>query len=127
LWSVGSGWGTREANSRGGDSAGAHRPHHPPSPPQDDLLDALYWLRQLLALFLGLAAGAGAHTGLPVFLAHLAITAVLPLAWARSQGVDDDVVGGVGPLMNEGVGPAVGLFTLSWILSYTQAVAKAAG
>lgn len=98
----------------------------PPSPAQDDLLDTLYWLRQILALFLGLAAGAGAHTGLVVFLAHLALSAVLPLAWARGQGVDDDLVGGAGPLMNEGIGPAVGLFTLCWILSYTQAIAAKA-
>ena len=94
---------------------------------QDEILDTMFWMRVLLALVAGVAAGATGRTGAPTFFLHLATSVVVVLAWARGTGVDDDDVGGLGVLVSEGLGQAVALFTLAWILTHTQAVAAACG
>ena len=84
----------------------------------------MYWMRVLLALVGGVAAGVGGRTGAPVFFLHIAVNVVVVLAWARGVGVDDDDVGGLGGLVGQGLSQAIALFTLTWILTYTQTVAK---
>ena len=94
---------------------------------QDEILDTLFWLRVVIALVAGVAAGAGGRTGAPVFWLHLAASVVVGLAWARGAGVDDDDVGGVGVLVMEGLAQGIACFTLAWIVLHTQSVAAKGG
>lgn len=82
----------------------------------------MFWMRVLIALAAGVAAGATGRTGAPVFFLHLAASVVVVLAWARGAGVDDDDVGGLGVLCSEGLGQGIALFTLAWILTHTHGV-----
>ena len=73
---------------------------------KDDLLDALFFMRTLAAIAVGVGFGvAGVTGGLPA-LGFGAAAAAGGLAWARAVGVEDDeAYGGQNALLCEGLAP----------------------
>jgi len=73
---------------------------------KDDLLDALFFMRTVAAIAVGVGFGlAGVTGGLPA-LGFGAAAAAGGLAWARAVGVEDDeAYGGQNALLCEGLAP----------------------
>jgi EMC6 len=86
---------------------------------KEEVLDAVYWGRQLLALLLGSIFGSISFTGLTAFLTFMGIIIGSVLIWINLQRIDAEEFEGGQQLYNEGLGPAVALFLLSWIISYS--------
>jgi len=86
---------------------------------KDDLLDALYWIRQVIALLAGPLAGLAGAKGVSTFALFVTSAASAGLSWARAVGVDEEDVGGIGALLGEGLSQAIALFVLLWSLFYS--------
>ena len=87
---------------------------------KDDILDALYWIRQALAVVAGLAAGLTGRQGVATFALFVTTAASAGLSFVRALGVvDDEELGGVGPLLGEGLSQSVALFVLLWVVTFS--------
>ena len=86
---------------------------------KDDILDALYWIRQALAVVAGPLAGLTGRQGVAIFALFVTSAASAGLSFARSLGVDDEELGGMAPLLGEGLSQAVALFVLLWVVSFS--------
>ncbi|KAK9829961.1 hypothetical protein WJX72_008885 [[Myrmecia] bisecta] len=86
---------------------------------KEEMLDAIYWLRHLLALPCGIVWGVAGLTGAYALLSFVALMGVATLAWYRTQGIDEEDFGGHQVLQAEGLGPATALFLLTWIITYS--------
>jgi hypothetical protein len=87
-----------------------------------DLLCVVYWLRQALAVVLGIVWGLIPLTGLPAMLLYGTVSSVvLWVYYTQFLRVDDEdeLYGGRFALMSEGAFPAFATFLLSWILVYS--------
>ncbi|VDK71580.1 unnamed protein product [Litomosoides sigmodontis] len=85
-------------------------------PDKDELLDVLYWGRQLLALMIGIFWGfIPLHGFLAIVLYVVISTAVGQLYATNFQKVDEDSLGGFWELAKEGFGSAFATFMVSWI------------
>jgi hypothetical protein len=87
---------------------------------QASLYDAIFALRMLVALVLGVLCGVTGLQGLQTFVAFVAANFVLPSSWFSYQGVDpvayDDEKQ---PISMEGFGQAMSLFVLVWTVSFS--------
>lgn len=86
---------------------------------KDDILDALYWIRQALAVVAGPLAGVTGRQGVATFALFVTTSCSAGLSFARSLGVDDEELGGVGPLLGEGLSQSVALFVLLWVVTFS--------
>ena len=86
---------------------------------KDDVLDALYWIRQALALIAGPLAGLTGRQGVSTFALFVTSACSAGLSWARALGVDEEDLGGMGPLLGEGLSQSVALFVLLWIVTFS--------
>ncbi|CAL8471514.1 g11056 [Coccomyxa elongata] len=86
---------------------------------KEDLLDFLYWMRQIIAILAGVAWGLVPLTGLYALLGFMALMIGAPFVWYQSQRIDEEEFGGHGNLASEGSAPALALFLLVWIVVYT--------
>lgn len=86
---------------------------------KDDILDALYWIRQALAVVAGPLAGITGRQGVATFALFVTTSCSAGLSFARSLGVDDEELGGVGPLLGEGLSQSVALFVLLWVVTFS--------
>ena len=86
---------------------------------KDDILDALYWIRQVIALVAGPVAGLAGAKGISTFALFVTSAASAGLSWARAVGVDEEDVGGISALLGEGLSQAIALFVLLWSLFYS--------
>ncbi|KAL3985219.1 Rab5-interacting protein (Rab5ip) family protein [Acanthocheilonema viteae] len=89
-------------------------------PDKDELLDVLYWGRQLLALIIGIFWGfIPLHGFLAIVLYIIISTAVGQFYTTNFQKVDEDSLGGFWELAKEGFGSAFATFMVSWIGVYS--------
>ncbi|KAG7035401.1 hypothetical protein SDJN02_02197 [Cucurbita argyrosperma subsp. argyrosperma] len=89
---------------------------------KDQLGDVLHWIRQAVAVVLGLLWGAIPLVGGIWFLIFLAIsTSVVYGYYAMILKVDEEEFGGHGALLQEGLFASITLFLLAWILVYSLA------
>ncbi|VIO98022.1 rab5-interacting protein, putative [Brugia malayi] len=89
-------------------------------PDKDELLDVLYWGRQLLALMIGIFWGfIPLHGFLAIVLYIVISTAIGQLYATTFQKVDEDSLGGFWELAKEGFGSAFATFMVSWIGVYS--------
>uniref|UniRef100_A0A7E4VK01 Rab5-interacting protein n=1 Tax=Panagrellus redivivus TaxID=6233 RepID=A0A7E4VK01_PANRE len=83
---------------------------------KDELLDVLYWGRQILALILGITWGIIPFKGLLGLVAYVGITTYTGQMFVTEwQGKDDEEYGGFWELAKEGFGTAFATFMVSWI------------
>ena len=113
--------------------ASAALPHaaslHPPlilphTPPRHftHRYDAIFTIRVLLAVLLGIGCGLTGLTGLQTFIAYMAANFIVPSSWFGYQGVDPvSFEDEKQPLSMEGFGQGMSLFVLSWTVSYSLA------
>lgn len=86
---------------------------------KDDILDALYWIRQVLALVAGPLAGLTGRQGVSTFALFVTSACSAGLSWARALGVDEEDLGGMAPLLGEGLSQSVALFVLLWVVTFS--------
>jgi len=95
------------------------RAREPQSLEKDEVLDIIFWFRQLVGLGIGLIAGCAGLTGYPVILAFVAATFGLSQMFqSRVLQIDEDDYNPQ-ELMMEGLANSVALFLLTWILLHT--------
>ncbi|KAG6570695.1 uncharacterized protein C20orf24 homolog [Cucurbita moschata] len=89
---------------------------------KDQLGDVLHWIRQAVAVVLGLLWGSIPLVGGIWFLIFLAIsTSIVHGYYAMILKVDEEEFGGHGALLQEGLFASITLFLLAWILVYSLA------
>ncbi|VDN04630.1 unnamed protein product [Thelazia callipaeda] len=89
-------------------------------PNKDDLLDVLYWGRQILALVIGICWGFIPLRGFLAILLYIIISTIVGQLYATNfQKVDEDLLGGFWELAKEGFGSAFATFMVSWIGVYS--------
>ena len=97
----------------------ARRAREPQSLEKDEVLDTIFWFRQMVGFAVGLVAGCVGLTGYPVILAFAAsLFGASTLFQSRFLQLDEDDYNPQ-ELMMEGLGNSVGLFLLTWILLHT--------
>lgn len=85
-----------------------------------EIIDVSYWLRQGMALFMGVVYGVGRVTGQIGMTSFLCSAMMIPPAFIkRIHPFDEDELGKVGSVSTDGLMPAFALFLLSWIVTYT--------
>lgn len=89
-------------------------------PEKDDLLDVIYWARQILGAILGIIWGLIPVSGLIGIGIYLLITTAIVHVYVTSyQRQDDERFGGFWELAKEGFGSSFATFLVCWILIYT--------
>lgn len=87
---------------------------------KNDVLDAVYWARQVVAVLIGLVWGAAGFTGFAAIVAFGAVSvAAVIFYYSRFLGVDPEEHGGAWELVKEGMMPSFGAFLATWTCSYT--------
>eukprot|EP00877_Chromochloris_zofingiensis_P013534 jgi/Chrzof1/8434/Cz03g10160.t1 len=87
---------------------------------KDEVLDVLYWWRQLVGLFFGLVWGIAPLTGWYAFAGFIVLNMVITVSiYKNIMGVDEEDFGGHNELLGEGVQGSSSVFMVTWILTYT--------
>lgn len=88
---------------------------------KQNLFDILYWFRQFIGLIIGIVFGLVNIQGIQGFIAYILISCVIIyLYYSKYQyNIDEEEIGRF-ELLSEGFMPAIALFTLAWILTYSQ-------
>lgn len=90
-------------------------------PEKEELLDVVYWSRQLLALAMGLLWGAVPLTGLIGLILYVAATTLaLNFYVIGFQKQDIEEYGGFMEVAKEGFMSAFATFMVMWIIIYTS-------
>ncbi|CAD6186922.1 unnamed protein product [Caenorhabditis auriculariae] len=89
-------------------------------PDKDELLDVVYWGKQVLSLFVGIVFGVTPLYGILALIGYVAISSVIAQHYVvKFQKVDEEEVGGFWELAKEGFGAAFATFMVTWITIYT--------
>lgn len=90
-------------------------------PDKEELLDVVYWGRQILALLVGLVWGFLPLTGILGIILYVAATTLLLNSYVGGyQKQDVEEFGGFMSLAQEGFMSAFATFMVSWIIAYTS-------
>lgn len=90
-------------------------------PDKDELLDVVYWSRQLLALVLGMIWGLLPLTGIFGILLYVAATTLMLNSYVTSfQKQDIEDYGGFMDVAKEGFMSAFATFLVAWIIVYSS-------
>lgn len=94
--------------------------------PEEALL-AVHWIRQLLAIFIGILFGVMRLTGSSPILTQILFSFTGPsTVLSLIREIDLDQIAEIGSIQTEGFAPGMALFFLSWIISYTICLPAAA-
>lgn len=86
----------------------------------DEIKTAIHWFRQTTSLVCGVIWGILPLTGLYGFLIHLAINSIGTIIFYTSiLKIDPEEHGGHGAMSQEGLPPALSMFILVWIVTYS--------
>ncbi|XP_056279805.1 uncharacterized protein RAB5IF [Pseudoliparis swirei] len=87
---------------------------------KDEFLDVIYWLRQIIAIILGVIWGVAPLKGFLAIVIFCIINAgVLYVYFSSFQQVDEEEYGGTWELTKEGFMTSFALFLVVWIIFYT--------
>ncbi|KAG8565314.1 hypothetical protein GDO81_012801 [Engystomops pustulosus] len=87
---------------------------------KDEFLDVIYWMRQILAIVLGVIWGIvplKGFVGIAIFC--LINAGVLYLYFSSFQQIDEEEYGGTWELTKEGFMTSFALFLVVWVIFYT--------
>uniref|UniRef100_F1LBR3 Rab5-interacting protein n=1 Tax=Ascaris suum TaxID=6253 RepID=F1LBR3_ASCSU len=89
-------------------------------PDKDELLDVLYWGKQVLAFLIGISWGIIPLHGFLAILLYVFISTVTAQLYVTNfQKMDEDTLGGFWELAKEGFGAAFATFMVAWIGVYS--------
>jgi len=89
-------------------------------PDKDELLDVIYWARQIIGTLIGICWGLIPFTGILGVIIYLALTTFAVHLYATNyQNMDEEKLGGFWELAKEGFGSSFASFLIAWILVYT--------
>uniref|UniRef100_A0A915CKP2 Rab5-interacting protein n=1 Tax=Parascaris univalens TaxID=6257 RepID=A0A915CKP2_PARUN len=89
-------------------------------PDKDELLDVLYWGKQVLAFLIGISWGIIPLHGFLAILLYVCISTVTAQLYVTNfQKMDEDTLGGFWELAKEGFGAAFATFMVAWIGVYS--------
>lgn len=89
-------------------------------PDKDELLDVVYWTKQVLAMFIGILWGLLSMKGIFSIVIYCAIsTVVLNFYVTNFQNQDIEEYGGFWELAKEGFMSSFASFMVLWIIFYT--------
>ncbi|KAM4692421.1 GEL complex subunit OPTI [Rhinophrynus dorsalis] len=87
---------------------------------KDEFLDVIYWIRQILAIILGVIWGIVPLKGFIGIAIFCVINAgVLYLYFSSFQQIDEEEYGGTWELTKEGFVTSFALFMVVWVIFYT--------
>ncbi|CAF0916458.1 unnamed protein product [Rotaria sordida] len=87
---------------------------------KEEFLDAVYWLRQVLSIILGITLGLLSVKGFMGILIFGIISSLIIFIYATSvQNVDPEEYGGIVEIIKEGFMTAFATFLVSWIVLYS--------
>eukprot|EP00741_Cyanophora_paradoxa_P024448 tig00022075_g23605.t1 len=90
---------------------------------KDELLDVVYWFRQIVGVVLGIAFGIAGVQGALGNIGFWVLSTVSGLVYyALYLGIDEEDFGGRWKLMQEGAMPAYASFLTLWILVHTALI-----
>ena len=87
---------------------------------KDDLLDVIYWGRQIFSLAIGVFWGLIPLKGIVALFLYVALSTLIGhfyLTWYQEK--DDEDFGGFWEIAKEGFGAAFATFMVSWITVYS--------
>ncbi|KAL0487681.1 hypothetical protein AKO1_008745 [Acrasis kona] len=89
---------------------------------KDEILEVIYWQKQILSLILGITWGVLKLQYLPVIIAFLVMIGAASyfVGFQILPGDETEGVGGPWPVVTEGGMPAFATFLLAWIITYTM-------
>ncbi|KAI4823684.1 hypothetical protein KUCAC02_012259 [Chaenocephalus aceratus] len=88
---------------------------------KDEFLDVIYWLRQIIAIILGVIWGVAPLKGFLAIAIFCIINAgILYVYFSSFQQVDEEEYGGTWELTKEGFMTSFALFMVVWIIFYTS-------
>ncbi|CAN8072459.1 unnamed protein product [Agarophyton chilense] len=86
----------------------------------EDAVDAVHWIRQIMAIFIGTAFGILQLKGFPAILTFFSVSLLAPTAiLSFFHELDLEEINKHHTIQTEGALPSMALFILSWTLSYT--------
>uniref|UniRef100_A0AAQ5XEK8 RAB5 interacting factor n=1 Tax=Amphiprion ocellaris TaxID=80972 RepID=A0AAQ5XEK8_AMPOC len=89
-------------------------------PTEDEFLDVIYWLRQIIAVILGVIWGVAPLKGfLGIAIFCIINAGVLYVYFSSFQQIDEEEYGGTWELTKEGFMTSFALFLVVWIIFYT--------
>eukprot|EP00002_Diphylleia_rotans_P018661 TRINITY_DN3611_c0_g1_i1.p2 TRINITY_DN3611_c0_g1~~TRINITY_DN3611_c0_g1_i1.p2 ORF type:complete len:115 (-),score=32.04 TRINITY_DN3611_c0_g1_i1:238-582(-) len=87
---------------------------------KEELLDAIYWSRQIFSLFVGILWGVLPLTGAMGLSGFFVASVLFVIVYTtKFLGIYEDDFGGRGELVQEGMMPAFAAFMVSWIITYS--------
>jgi len=87
---------------------------------KDDILDVVYWIRQVMGLILGVIWGLIPVYGIIGLIIYVAFsTGIIHLYVTSFQQVDEDTLGGFWELAKEGFMSGFATFLICWIIVYS--------
>ncbi|XP_034446794.1 uncharacterized protein RAB5IF [Hippoglossus hippoglossus] len=87
---------------------------------KDEFLDVIYWLRQIIAIILGVIWGVAPLKGfLGIAIFCIINAGVLYVYFSSFQQIDEEEYGGTWELTKEGFMTSFALFLVVWIIFYT--------
>ena len=84
---------------------------------KDLMMDKLYWVKQLLSIILGCAAGGLDLTGFPVVVIYGIIISACSLVYIWQVLKNEEIE--AWDIVSESFGPSFFCFMLLWVLTYT--------
>ncbi|PAV84880.1 hypothetical protein WR25_06477 isoform A [Diploscapter pachys] len=87
---------------------------------KDELLDVVYWGKQILAVLIGVVFGLTPLYGILAIATYVAISTLVTQHYVtKFQGIDEEELGGFWELAKEGFGSAFASFMVSWITVFS--------
>ncbi|XP_059905368.1 uncharacterized protein RAB5IF [Gadus macrocephalus] len=87
---------------------------------KDEFLDVIYWIRQIIAIILGVVWGVAPLKGfLGIAIFCIINAGVLYVYFSSFQQIDEEEYGGTWELTKEGFMTSFALFLVVWIIFYT--------
>merc|ERR1712002_448277 len=87
---------------------------------KDELLDVVYWMRQVVAILTGVVWGLIPLEGVLGLASFLALNCALVYVYvSKWQHIDEDEFGGLAEIVKEGLFTAFACFLVCWIITYT--------
>ncbi|CAF1212232.1 unnamed protein product [Adineta ricciae] len=87
---------------------------------KEEFLDAVYWLRQVLSIIIGVILGILSVKGFMGILAFGVVSSLIVFIYATNiQNVDPEEYGGIAEIIKEGFMTAFATFLVSWVVLYS--------